>query len=488
MHVAKPLTLPMILLATLFTAPLTHALEFQPLGNIGMGGAGVARTFDGGAAYWNPGALAFEADKAAIRTGAGIGYQIDDNIASNVDRLSRLEDPTTGNFDIQPNDTAGNRSRMGDLVQLVGVMEDMRQAGNAAFRLNGTTMVGARAGHFGFGVFGMLEGAALPDQDLANIRPDGVNTPAEMATAIGATTSGTPTFFNAQQFAAISAAFGGGSTGDNIAYAFDQQLATSNTTNLSSGSATTALVSLGNSMSAGSTAGTIDTNQSTLHTRGVYYFEVPLAYGYPVSLGSLGTLGIGASVKAMAGRVFISTNKLFTTTSSDLVSNITHDHEDSVTWGVDLGALWKWHALAVGIVAKNLNTPEFSTAELNTTERAFKIKPQVRSGVSYEVFSWLSAAADFDLTRNETAQPEVKSQTLGGGIELRPAGWFSFRAGAYKNVASGRIGPVATAGLTIGASWLNVDLDAAVSPDTGEYKGHQYPREGKAFLSLNSRF
>lgn len=175
-------------------------------------------------------------------------------------------------------------------------------------------MFGARVGHFGTGIFGALQGAGTPDTDLTNIRLTGVNTPSDLAAAIGATTSGTPTFFSPQQFTAIANSFGGGATGSNIAYAFDRQLAASNVSHLSAGSATNALVRLGNSMAPGSTAGNIDANQSSIRTRGLAYFEVPLAYGYPISLGRFGTLGIGAAIKIMAGRVYISDTKLFSTT------------------------------------------------------------------------------------------------------------------------------------------------------------------------------
>jgi hypothetical protein len=473
--------------AVLLAASTALALEFQPIGGIGMGGAGVARTLDGAAAYWNPGALAFEADRTAIKIGASAGYQIDDNLAGKLDRLSSLGDPTTGNLG-SGGSTAQNLSGMSQLVQIVGVMDELRQGGSDSLRLNGSSFVGARFGHFGTGIFGTLQGAATPQPDLASIRPKGITTPADMAAAIGATSSGTPTFFSTQQFATIANAFGGGATGDNIAFAFDRQLASANTANISAASATDALVRLGNTVASGSTAGSIDTNRSSLQTRGIAYFELPLAYGYPIDLGSFGTLGIGGAVKLMAGRVFVSGTNLFTTSSGDIFRNITKEHKDSLSWGVDLGALWKWHSVNVGVVAKNLNTPEFSTPGLNTTDDGFKIRPQVRGGVSVDPFTWLSIAADMDLTKNDTTLPGVSSQTIGGGLELRPLDWFKFRVGASKNIGAGGFGPVATAGFTVGPKWFSMDLDAAASPETGQYNGHGYPREAKVLMSLNSQF
>ena len=472
---------------TVIMATPSFALEFQQMGNFGMGGAGVARTFDGTAAYWNPGALAFDGDKTIIKFGGSVGYQIDDNLAGNVDRLSRLEDPTTGDLDLGA-DTATNLDRAGQATQLIGIMGEMQQLGNNSLQLNGDALLGMRIRHFGTGIFGTLQGAGTPYLDLTNIRLSGIGSSADLATAIGATSSGTPVFFSQQQFLTIANAFGGGTTGENITFAFDQQLSTSNITNLSAASATNALILLGDSISSGSTAGDIDTNQSSLITRGLAFFEVPLAYGYPINLGRFGTLGIGGSVKVMAGRAYLSRTTLFSTTSGDIFNNITSTHQDSVTWGVDLGALWKWHDVNLGIVAKNLNSPEFSTSDLESSADGFTIRPQVRGGVSVSLLDWLSVAADIDLTNNETTQPGVKSRNLGGGLELSPADWFAFRMGAYKNIAASSRGPVMTAGFTIGKNWLSMDLDAAVSPETGEYKGQRYPREGKVKLSLNSHF
>jgi hypothetical protein len=108
--------------------------------------------------------------------------------------------------------------------------------------------------------------------------------------------------------------------------------------------------------------------------------------------------------------------------------------------------------------------------------------------VSVGLLSWLSLAADIDITKNETTQPGVKSQNIGGGLEFTPIDWFSFRMGAYKNIEASNFGPIVTAGLTLGTTWLNVDLGAAVSPETAEYQGSSYPREAKVHLSLNSKF
>jgi hypothetical protein len=47
---------------------------------------------------------------------------------------------------------------------------------------------------------------------------------------------------------------------------------------------------------------------------------------------------------------------------------------------------------------------------------------------------------------------------------------------------------VGTTGLTIGTKSVNLDLDAAASPETGKYKEHNYPKEARVQASLNVQF
>jgi hypothetical protein len=157
--------------------------------------------------------------------------------------------------------------------------------------------------------------------------------------------------------------------------------------------------------------------------------EIPLSYGHPVNLGGFGKLGIGGSVKLIPARVYSSSISIFNTDSGSIVSDLTKSHNDSTSWGVDCGLLWKpknW--LAVGVVGKNLNTPKFKAQD----GEELKIKPQGRLGAAWDPFSWLTFAADLDLTKNETLLPGYYSRHLGGGLELHPFNWLKLRGGAIK--------------------------------------------------------
>lgn len=466
-----------------------RALEFHPIGTaVGMGGAGVANTTGAYAPYWNAAGLAFKGKDVSIKLGAGAGSQIGGSLANNVDRLSRISDPTTGSLDISGGSTATNLQRVGDTVQVIGILNEIGNDKKGTLSLSGNATLGVQIKHFGFGVFGTFEGGALPEPDLTDITFSGVSTYAALATSIGATgavTRGTA-FFTDAQISAIAAAFGGGTSGQDIAYTIEKQLVSSNVTNLSAQSATDSLVKLGNAMAPGSTAGTIDQNQSAIRSRALALLEYPLAYGYPIDFGYYGTVGIGGAIKLMQGRAYLSTVKIFNTNSSDIVKKMTDSYQDSLTWGVDVGAVWKYKIVNVGVVAKNLNSPKFSMSNLGDND-GYRVKPLVRGGFSADVLTWLTLAADLDLTKNETALPGVKRQSLGGGVEMTPFDWLKLRLGASGNINGGDA-TLLTAGFTLGTPVFALEVDGGASPETGTYKGSNYPREAMVNFALSSQF
>src|SRR6185369_733621 len=67
-----------------------HALEFQPLGagSLGVGGAGVARSYGAMAPYWNPAGLAFAPKAATVSLTAGVGIQPKGKLAQDLDNLN----------------------------------------------------------------------------------------------------------------------------------------------------------------------------------------------------------------------------------------------------------------------------------------------------------------------------------------------------------------------------------------------------------------
>jgi len=520
-----PMTVALISLAgTAFGA------EFQPMGALGMGGAGVARTTNAMAGYWNPAGLAFNEQSFSVPLSVSVGLRVSKGLADNVDKLSDFtkEGPNgePSALDNLTNINTGviNTEALGDIVSLLSIIKDI-ETQKGTISLNGNAVVAMQVKHFGFGAFGNMEGFAKPDVDLVNVLPGtettvgGVTTstpltPSEFADLAPPASPASNLFFTdsdirGQILTSLTANGLSAPQATNLINAIDAQLAaTAGTSGLTQEQAADVLTNtLAPALSGG---GSIDDNRTSVFLKSLAYVEFPISYGHPISLGKYGQLGVGASLKPIRGRVYSSTLRLVEdegVDSSDVTDNLTENYEESSSVTFDLGLFYKYsNWLNVGLVAKNLTSPEFDSPELRDQDGALvlvdakgnpigrpekvTLKPQVRVGVSLDPLSWLTIAADLDITDNETVLESLdyKSRNLGGGIELHPFTWFKLRAGMYKNLSNDEVGPVATAGLTFGTKWVNLDLDGAYGLEKTRYDEKDYPKEARAQASLNIQF
>jgi hypothetical protein len=128
----------------------------------------------------------------------------------------------------------------------------------------------------------------------------------------------------------------------------------------------------------------------------------------------------------------------------------------STTYGIDVGAIYRpssW--LRFGVVAKDLNQPEFDAPDGST----IKLGPQVRGGMALNPYSSLTLSADVDITSNKTLVPGVKSQLLSLGAEQTILTEFlSFRVGAFKNMQDPGTPFTPTAGLGLRIFAFRLDL------------------------------
>jgi hypothetical protein len=460
-----------------------------------------------------------------------VGLRVSKGLADNVDKVSKFteEDPITGQsaFDNLKNlGTGVNASALGDVISLLSVIKDI-ETQKGTISLSGNAVVAMQYKHFGFGAFGNMEGFAKPDVDTINVLPSSTATgdaPVGISDLVTATAGSAPssTFFT-------DATLRGDLTNELITAGFTSTQAADILNNIDARLSTTSAGTSGVQIPAitqGQAADTIvstlipalnstgtssiDDNQTSVFLKTLAYVEFPISYGHPVSLGKYGQLGVGASLKPIRGRVYSSALRLVEdegVDSSDVTDNLTENFEESTSVTFDLGLFYKYgNWLNVGLVAKNLTSPEFDSPELrdqdgtlvtkdakgNLISRPEKVtlKPQVRIGVSLDPLSWLTIAADLDITDNETVLEtlDYKSRNLGGGIELHPFTWFKLRAGMYKNLSNDEVGPVATAGLTFGTKWVNLDLDGAYGLEKTRYDEKDYPKEARAQASLNIQF
>jgi hypothetical protein len=523
----KKLLLP-VTAALLSLASTAFAAEFQPMGALGFGGAGVARTTNARAGYWNPAGLAFYERDFSMPIEVGVSLRVSKGLADNVDKVSKFtEKDSLGNsaFDNLKNLGVGpNPTALGDVVSLLSVLKDI-ETQKGTLSLTGTTVIAMQFKHFAFGAFGSLEGFAKPDIDTTNVLPSvisgggAVDKAGFAAAAAGAATSNaffTDATVRANVLGALTNAYGGDlASATNILNNLDSRLSQTSGGGSSipaitqSQAADTIINTLIPALNGSGSS--IDNNRTAVVMKSLAYVEYPISFGYPISLGKYGKLGVGASIKPIMGRVYSSELLLVkngnNVDSGNITDNLTKNFKESNSITFDLGAFYKYGEwLNVGLVAKNLTSPKFDSPELKdqngtlvTTDAKGKpisaaervtLKPQVRAGISLDPLSWLTIAADLDITNNETVLSglDYRSRNLGGGIELHPLTWLKLRLGMYKNLSNDEVGPVATTGLTFGTKWLNMDLDGAYGLESAKYKEHNYPKEAKLQAALNIQF
>lgn len=477
------------------------ALEFQTPGALGIGGAGVARTTDANAMYWNPAGLAFHEKTFSSKLGLGTGISINSSLAANVDKIGKMDvnDLTNLSFS-SPVSIPANLSATAQAVEYIGIVNDLDHNKGTLVATPGG-MLAFQYSNYGIAAIVSSELVSYPTTDTTNVRPGDptVSTMSLFAAGIGATGATTPgTLFNVTQRAAIETAFTNNGASASEATAIVNKLegqlqsSTGNKSGQTPQQLADAMIHMADSFTAGQS---IETNKTAVVVTGIALAEIPIAYGHKFDLGSFGKVGLGAAFKIMQGTVFYTSKQLVAIDgSTDIFKDVKDNKADSTTFGLDLGAQWRYEELKftgpinVGLVVKNVNTPKFDRDKITAaTSSKVKVEPQARVGVAIDPLSWLSLAADLDVTKNKTVLPGVDSQNFGGGLEAHFS-WIALRAGVYKNIADSANKPVLTGGLSLGPQWLRLDVNGAVSTEKTQYDNKSYPREAKVELGLSTMF
>ncbi|MGA1839356.1 MAG: conjugal transfer protein TraF [bacterium] len=427
------------LLTFIFLSTSVYAVEFQPIGfePLSMGGAGVAAARGGTASYYNSALLLENLYDTHIDFPVGGGIR-EINITRHIDRLSEIGiDETIQNiknnvFTFPGSNTIEDRNNISEIKNILRSV-----SAKNGLQLMPSATLGIQMYNFGFGINGISEASAyavIDDQRLDLIIQDPL---------------------------------------------FGQYFEYNETTDMYT-------LSDANAYALRSMEYALDNDLTYMKLTGLAYTEIFFSHARKFK-SAPGVLNLGASVKIMPGYAFDEKINI-DTKSGEIDSELSDCGKSSISWGIDLGALYKppkIEKLALGLVIKNLNTPQFKTKTGNTLE----LKPQVRTGISYNFwYDRIMLAIDADLTKNNTFIPGYESQFIGGGLNFNPNKWLFLRAGVMRNIRDSEEGAIFTAGLGFGLEWLQLDIAGQMSSKKTSFDQEKIPNYARFLISLISKW
>jgi len=207
--------------------------------------------------------------------------------------------------------------------------------------------------------------------------------------------------------------------------------------------------------------------QSSVDIRGVILFEVGIALSSEYSLGGT-DWAIGLTPKVVRATLLdyaasVNSGSTSNATDSDYTAKYSGFNFD-LGLAKELGDGWR-----SGLVIKNVipHTYDFKSiapgapaGSAQYTSGSMKLKPLARIGASHST-NWSTVAMDIDLTANDPAGFENKSQYVSLGGELNAWGWAQIRAGYRADMKNSKRN-VTSVGLGLGP------LDLAVAGNANE--------------------
>jgi hypothetical protein len=166
-------------------------------------------------------------------------------------------------------------------------------------------------------------------------------------------------------------------------------------------------------------------------------------------------MSVGVTPKNVSVNAITYAETISTLDTGNTISDAVEEDLGSFTT-LDAGvALNVTDSITLGLVAKNLMSESLTTASAQT----FNFDTHLRAGAAYHN-SFLTLAADMDLTEVEPLSFEDPSKMLALGLELNAWDFLQLRFGYQTNQASGADEPdLLSAGIGL---WLGFHLDAAV--------------------------
>lgn len=474
----------------------------------GMGGANAASVRDATAQWHNPAAFGFfgrsewatnAADNGNLSAqtfsweilGLGAGYTLTEDMGRYLDILADID------FDAFDQGTLSAASEnVNSLLSMAGIVGNL-DSGDALYAdaSAGTAM---QIGHFGIGVrlFGEAAAWALPDltalsldsyPDVAALVSEFNSASANEGFAWGGSYILTP-----EQRNNLATSLGNiDPNGDTIKY-LDAKLGDLVASGDLTGAEIGQAVDLFNNLVPGA-GGVIGSNQTAVVGRGFALVEIPFSYGWALNEN----LSFGVTAKAMYGSVLGTKIWIFNEDNDQILEEAGDNREETLAFGLDLGALYRINNFQFALTGHNLNRPTFdgfsNTVDLNGTPVPLdipdvEVDPQVTIGAAFMPTKRFTLEADYELLETGTLLPDYDIQRLSFGTELDLT-LLALRLGAYRNLAADWQDWVATAGVGLNLFGFRIDVGGAYSLEGNvDYEGTEIPAEARLYASLGLDF
>lgn len=415
-----------------------------------------------------------------------MGYTMTEDMGRYLDIITDI------NFDTV--DDVSSSAEVSDLVAMASALGGLDQGGNALY-VDSNIGTSVRIGSFAIGLRMHGESAIWVDKvDTANLGV-GAGLNAELDAVSGSDPGFigyTPSVLSADQKIALSAGLDPTDI-DYIDYQLSNLLADGTIEQSDINNAVDLLIDIAAS------GGALNDNETAVAARGFAMAEIPVSYGWEVNE----SLAFGVTAKAMMGRVLGTKVWVFDENNLDeAVESVSDTESDTLTFGLDLGALYRIENFQFAAVGHNLNRPTFdgytdtitytrpdlTIVSYDVVVPDVKIDPQVTLGAAYIPSRRFMLEVNYDALETGTLLNGYDIQRLSLGSEFDV--WaLALRIGAYKNLAMSDSDWVATVGVGVNIFGVHADVGGAYSlGDEVEYDGNEIPAEARIFASIGLDF
>lgn len=469
-----------------------------------MGGTGVVSVDDATAQWYNPAAFGFMNQETHVLDNNGLagnkwgwnlaevgaGYNMTGEMGHYLDIIADVD------FDSISKTSINSEKEVRDLLALASGLNGVSKAGNA-FYVDTSVASSMRFGSFGIGVRMFGETAMWVDElDTRNLglTVSGASVDADLTVAANKALFSSleylPSVLSVTQIEDLQLA---GLNTNNIYYLDSElkQLIADGTIDRSDVNNAADLLS---DIVVNAGGGILESNKTAVAARGFAVAEIPLSYGRAIN----DNLSVGITAKAMYGRVLGTHVWVFDDDNLDeAYENVSDTESDTLTFGLDLGAMYRMKNFQFGVIGRNLNRPTFDgysdSVTVNGVAQPFvvadvKLDPQVTFGAAFIPSERLVLEVNVDAFEEGTllAGYNVQRLKVGGEFDMK---LLALRVGAHKNLAEVDEDWVVTAGVGFDLFGLNVDVGGAASlGDNVEVDGNEIPSQARLYAGIGLQF